>query len=527
VWVSQDTSQPSASFIDKFIAADIPNPEEDPLGYALVAEHMMHGPCGPGHETCPCMKNAKCSKKFPKKYQPLTTIDENGFAVYRRPDNRRYVQKGNTRLDNGWVVPYNMYFLKKFQAHINVEWCNKGVFIKYLFKYVTKGPDCGKVYIKRVRNGEEAPYDEQTGTVNEVKEYLDCRYICEQDACWRVFGFDIHRHYPHVERMPVHLLGENNISFEEDDDMNDVASQEFRRRMMLTEWFVANQEYPDGKDLTYCEFPSRFRWESSARSWVPRRGSKHTGGGKIGRLYYVHPSVGERYFLRMLLLVVKGAMGYEDVRRYNGVLYSTFKDACSARGLLGDDQEWYDAFDEAAAWATSPQLRQLFVTMLLFCEINDEYKFFEKVWRFLADDIQYRFRESIGNNRYHISDVELRNYLLDDLSELFSMKGARIRDHALPHRTGESEVCLGNRLIEEELSCDMNALLCEADALVQKLNAEQLNSFRSITDSFGALLWLGYVPVGKLCLLLRPLALLLCYCQEGEQPTRDSRYRVI
>jgi hypothetical protein len=91
VWVSQDTSQPSASFIDKFIAADIPNPEEDPLGYALVAEHMMHGPCGPGHETCPCMKNAKCSKKFPKKYQPLTTIDENGFAVYRRPDNRRYV----------------------------------------------------------------------------------------------------------------------------------------------------------------------------------------------------------------------------------------------------------------------------------------------------------------------------------------------------------------------------------------------------------------------------------------------------
>jgi hypothetical protein len=104
--------------------------------------------------------------------------------------------------------------------------------------------------------------------------------------------------------------------------------------------------------------------------------------------------------------------------------------------------------------------------MLLFCEINDEYKFFEKVWRLLADDIQYHFRESIGNNRYHISDVELRNYLLDDLSELFSMKGARIRDHALPHRTGESEVCLGNRLIEEELSCDMNALLCEADALV-------------------------------------------------------------
>jgi hypothetical protein len=97
--------------------------------------------------------------------------------MYKRPDNRRYVQKGGTRLDNSWVIPYNMYLLKKYHAHINVEWCNKGVFVKYLFKYVTKGPDCGKVYIKRARSGEEVPYDEKTDTVNEVKEYLDCRYI--------------------------------------------------------------------------------------------------------------------------------------------------------------------------------------------------------------------------------------------------------------------------------------------------------------------------------------------------------------
>ena len=80
----------------------------------------------------------------------------------------------------------------------------------------------------------------------------------------------------------------------------------------------------------------------------------------------------------MLLLVVRGVQSYEDVRRYNGVLYPTFKLACSACGLLGDDKEWYDAFDEAAAWATSSQLRKLFVTMLLFCEVNDEYTFLRK-----------------------------------------------------------------------------------------------------------------------------------------------------
>lgn len=76
-----------------------------------------------------------------------------------------------------------MYLLKKFQAHINVEWCNKGIFIKYLFKYLTKG------YAQRIRNGEEAPSDEETQTKNEVKEYLDCHYICDQDALLAGFRF--------------------------------------------------------------------------------------------------------------------------------------------------------------------------------------------------------------------------------------------------------------------------------------------------------------------------------------------------
>lgn len=51
----------------------------------------------------------------------------------------------------------------------------------------------------------------------------------------------------------------------------------------------------------------------------------------------------------MLLMVVKGA---QSLRTYNGVVYNTFKEACNARGVLGDDKEWYNAFDEAAAWAT-------------------------------------------------------------------------------------------------------------------------------------------------------------------------------
>lgn len=169
IWLTQDTSHPTPAFIDKFVCAEIPDPLTDPLAYVLVAEHMVHGPCGPGFESCPCMKNGKCSKRFPKKYQSETRIDDGGFVLYRRSNNARYVEKGPKRLDSGWVVPYNLFLLKKYQAHINVEWCNKGIFIKYLFKYVTKGPDRGKVYIQRARNGESTPYDEQTQTLTRSK----------------------------------------------------------------------------------------------------------------------------------------------------------------------------------------------------------------------------------------------------------------------------------------------------------------------------------------------------------------------
>lgn len=355
LWSSIDTTNPTPTLISSFISAEIPDPRVDPLGYTLVAEHMMHGPCGKRNPICPCMKNNRCSKFFPKPYQDETSVDADGFAIYRRRNSGLYIEKGGQNLDNAWVVPYNINLLKKYQAHINVEWCNKTIFVKYLFKYITKGADCSKVYLQRVRNGEDTPYDRETQTINEVTEYLDCRYICEQDACWRIFGYDIHRHYPAVERMPVHLPNENYISYSARANMDKLLSVEFLRRTMLTEWFTANMTHDDAKDLTYLQFPSKWRWDTDTRSWVRRRDNRP----KVGRLHYVHPSAGERYYLRMLLLKVKGASGFRDLRCHNGVQYSTFKEACKSRGLIGDDQEWYDAFDEAAAWATSVQLRRL------------------------------------------------------------------------------------------------------------------------------------------------------------------------
>ena len=69
--------------INRFICAEIPDINCDPLGYALVDEFMMHGPCGDFNPRCPCLKDNKCSKNFPTSFQDETIIDDFGFTIYR------------------------------------------------------------------------------------------------------------------------------------------------------------------------------------------------------------------------------------------------------------------------------------------------------------------------------------------------------------------------------------------------------------------------------------------------------------
>jgi hypothetical protein len=223
---------------------------------------------------------------------------------------------------------------------------------------VTKGPDCSKSYLQKITNSEETLMDEETNTRNEIKEYLDTRYICLFDSCWRIFRFHIHRHFPLVERMPVHLPNENYVTYNAQADITHIASQEFLHRTMLTEWFSTNQRYEEARDLCYCDFPSKWRWNDSIRTWERRQ----RDDGKIGHVYFVHPSCGERYYLKMLLLVVKGAQSYECLRTHNDITHSTFKEACNERGLLTNNKEWYNAFDE-----TGPLLQINLDTSSLQC----------------------------------------------------------------------------------------------------------------------------------------------------------------
>jgi hypothetical protein len=87
---------------------------------------------------------------------------------------------------------------------------------------------------------------------------------------------------------------------------------------------------------------------------------------------------------------------------------------------------------------------------VLFCEVGDENSLFEKVWRHLSDDIIYQYRDMIGDPNYSLPDSRTRDYLLDELSTLFSQSGRDIADFNLPSKTHADYPALYNRLVEEE-----------------------------------------------------------------------------
>ncbi|GJX39774.1 replication protein A 70 kDa DNA-binding subunit C-like protein [Tanacetum coccineum] len=105
------------------------------------------------------------------------------------------------------------------------------------------------------------------------------------------------------------------------------------------------------------------------------------------RIVYSSPAFGERYYLRMLLNVVRGVKGFEELMTVNKRLCETFKETCFAYGLLNDDKEWLHAIAEASLWALGPQLRDIFVTMLLFYDVSRPLKLWEETWQTLYEDI--------------------------------------------------------------------------------------------------------------------------------------------
>ncbi|KAI5383749.1 hypothetical protein KIW84_070925 [Lathyrus oleraceus] len=79
IFLHPSNKYPTPSDIDRIISAEILDQDTNEELYNLVKTHMIYGPCGFANLSSPCMKDGKCSKYFPKQFQPETIVDQDGF----------------------------------------------------------------------------------------------------------------------------------------------------------------------------------------------------------------------------------------------------------------------------------------------------------------------------------------------------------------------------------------------------------------------------------------------------------------
>lgn len=373
--------------IDDVIRAEFPNPQEDPDLYDVIVKNMIHGPCGLLNKDSPCMRDNKCTKRYPRSFSNETQTGEDGYPKYRRrsPENGGFTAKikmknnAEIEVDNQWVVPYSPLLSKMFQAHINVEYCNSVKAIKYILTYIHKGSDMAVIGLTK-----ENEHDE-------IVQYQMGRYINSNEAIWRVLGFPIHDRDPPVVHLSVHLENGQRVYFTRETAQK-VASEPVNTT--LTAFFKLCQNDPFAKKLLYPEVSNYYTWDMSEKKFNRRKRGMPVQGhddvfkdNTIGRVYTVHPKNAECFFLRLLLHKIRGPTSFSDLKTVDGYTCETYREACQRLGLLENDKHWEYALSEAAQTATAHQIRELFAIILTSCNPSNPNELWMKFRESMSDDI--------------------------------------------------------------------------------------------------------------------------------------------
>ncbi|GKB05982.1 putative DNA helicase, partial [Tanacetum coccineum] len=433
----------STDEIDHVISAELPSEVDDPVGFEVVRTHMMHGPCGDLYRSSACMSRDGCVKGYPKEYSSQTTITRDGWPRYRRSNNGRKAKIGrlDIMLDNRFVVPHNLDLIVKYGCHINVEWCNQGTLVKYLFSYLNKGPDRATIVIEgqindnnamstattnttainttttnnnsntninntgtnNNNNNQRTPYRAILQHQDEIEEYLSCRYISASEACWKLLGYEMHYRSIAVERLPFHEEGCNRIYFRDDDDVDDVLKRE-------------------------------------------------TAGMS-------NPSMGEKFFLRMLLNVIRGPRNFTKIRTVDNVVYPTYMATCKAWNLLGDDVEWIEAIRSAFQWKL-------------------------EIFPYISEDVAQNQRRLLHNEAVVITDEEILNYTLLELETILNSNNKSLLDFPDLPQIEYTLMNIGrNRLTAAERMYNANEERTRFTNLYAGLNTQQRDVYDNIIQA--------------------------------------------
>lgn len=474
--------------IDKIIVAEIPDKDIDPELFDIVTTNMIHGPCGSINMHSPCMDNGRCTKRFPKDLISDTITGNDGYPLYRRRSTengghsfKKTLRQNNVEIDNRWIVPYSPILSKTYKAHINVEFCSSVKSIKYICKYINKGSDMAVFAAQSVNENDE------------IARYQMGRYISSNEAVWRILSFPIHDRDPAVTHLAIHLENGQRVYFT---DQNAAARAESPPKTTLTEFFtLCQQDTVYGrfaKTLLYSDVPTYFTWDKTGKVWKPRKKGKpvdmHPGifsTNVLGRLYTVHPKQRDCFYLRLLLINVRGPTSFDYLKFVNGTLHATNHDACLALQLLEGDAHWDTTMADAILISTPHQIRGLLAIILTTCFPSNPSLLWDKYKNDMSEDILHAQRTLRNDIQLDFTPDIYNEALvrLEDLCMLISNDSLLKLGLPSPNRPASD---LFNRELQREESYSFDDLNLYVQTNEPKLLPEQKIVYDTIMHAVAA-----------------------------------------
>ena len=77
-----------------------------------------------------------------------------------------------------------------------------------------------------------------------------------------------------------------------------------------------------------------------------------------------------------------GKKSFEDLRSVDNVTYVSYRETCRMLGMLQDDELWKLVMEDASEEKLPMQMRELFVMLVVFSNVNDPKTLLENIAKF-------------------------------------------------------------------------------------------------------------------------------------------------
>ncbi len=269
------------------------------------------------------MVNDVCKKHYPWAFSEKITQGEDGYFIYCQwNDGRRFerFQMALRMTTDGWYPTTPT--LPRCLMHILTSRCPSifrvsNTFLNTFIKVLTMLQQWSLVQQTRFSN---------TLTFN-IWALLKGLIL--------LLLFKKHTKWPPVTRLIVHLPGQHNVIFNENEDLAVVAERVARQITTLIAYFAYNAQNADGWNVVYADFPVDHVWKIRKKVWSAWQWREKG----VGRMFFVHPAISERFFLYLLITIV---LIFKDLRIVDDIEHPTFQVACEALGLVQDPNSKWD-----------------------------------------------------------------------------------------------------------------------------------------------------------------------------------------